>query len=78
MPREAGGTNYKQCHSRTRVEKNRGKVERNGAGSQEEKEKRPRVELFCYSDYGRVGAAGFDVDDCDEVGEGGILLTDLP
>lgn len=44
--------------------------------SQEEKEKSPRVELFCHSDYGRVGATGFDVDDCDEVGEGGILLTD--
>ena len=65
-------TNYEQCRSRTGVEKDRGKVERNG----EEKEKSPRVELFCPSDYGMVGAAGFGVGDCDEVGEGGILLTD--
>jgi len=44
--------------------------------SQEEKQKSPRVELFCPSDYERVGAVGFDVGDCDEIGEGGILLTD--
>jgi len=76
VPRETSWTNYEQCRSRTRVEKDRGKVERNRAVSQEEKEKSPHVELFCPSDYGRVGAAGFDFGDCDEVGEGGILLSD--
>jgi len=35
-------------------------------------EKCPGIGLFCHSDYGGA-VAGFDVNDCDEVGQGGVL-----